>query len=120
MYNKAKDHAIKYLGADHVFTKKMEGILSDSAVKIKGVIERQNKRLSNKYSAPHSKQVANSGNISARSKNNSKDETELDQIIESANDISTMIKPAVGKHPRMNRSPPAQIKQGVSVKVKFP
>lgn len=40
MYNKAKDHAVKYLGADHVFTKKMEGILSDSAVKIKELIER--------------------------------------------------------------------------------
>ena len=40
MYNKAKDHAIKYLGADHVFTKKMEGVLNDSAIKIKGVIER--------------------------------------------------------------------------------
>lgn len=92
MYNKAKDHAIKYLGADHVFTKKMEGVLNDSAIKIKGVIERQNKRLSNKYSAPHSKQIASTGSMSARSKGASKDETELDQIIESTNDINSVVK----------------------------
>jgi len=42
------------LGEEHPFAQKMDKTLQDSAVKIKGVIERQNKRVTNKYANPAS------------------------------------------------------------------
>jgi hypothetical protein len=48
-YQKSRNHAVKYLGKEHPFSQKMETILTESSAKIKGVIERQNARLQNKY-----------------------------------------------------------------------
>jgi len=39
-YQKARDFAFKLLGEDHPFSNKMDLVLEESAVKIKGIIER--------------------------------------------------------------------------------
>ena len=48
-YQKARDFAFKLLGESHPFAEKMDRVLEESAVKIKGIIERQNKRLNTKF-----------------------------------------------------------------------
>lgn len=48
-YQKARDFAFKLLGETHNFSQKMDHVLEESAVKIKGIMERQNKRLNNKF-----------------------------------------------------------------------
>ena len=48
-YQKARDFAFKFLGAQHVFSVKMDRVLEESAMKIKGIVDRQNKRLMQKY-----------------------------------------------------------------------
>merc|ERR1711893_416550 len=47
-YQKSRDFAFKLLGEAHPFSVKMDRILEESAVKISGNIERQNKRVNNK------------------------------------------------------------------------
>ena len=47
-YQKARDFAFKLLGPAHPFAEKMDRVLEESAVKIKGIIDRQNKRVTNK------------------------------------------------------------------------
>lgn len=39
-YQKARDFAFKLLGEGHAFSIKMDRVLEESAVKIKGIIER--------------------------------------------------------------------------------
>lgn len=39
------------MGEAHPFTQKMEKVLQESTAKIKAIIEKQNKRLTNKYNA---------------------------------------------------------------------
>jgi hypothetical protein len=58
------------LGSDHVFSKKMESVLNDSTIKIKGIIERQNKRIGTKHLDMNSKTTPR------------QDTTELERIIE--------------------------------------
>ena len=53
-YQKARDFANKLLGPTHMFSVKMEKVLEESASKIKGIIDRQSKRLSQKYPTLHS------------------------------------------------------------------
>lgn len=53
-YQKARDFAFKFLGPAHVFSVKMDKVLEESAGKIRGIVERQSKRLSSKYANPHS------------------------------------------------------------------
>lgn len=45
-YQKARDFAMKMLGEAHPFSEKMDTVLEESAMKIKGILERQNKRVS--------------------------------------------------------------------------
>ena len=47
-YQKARDFSFKLLGEQHPFSMKMDRVLEESAVKIKGIIERQNKRMGTK------------------------------------------------------------------------
>lgn len=51
-YQKARDFAFKFLGSQHVFSVKMDRVLEESAMKIKGIVDRQNKRLMQKYGQP--------------------------------------------------------------------
>lgn len=51
-YQKAKDFSFKFLGPQNGFSIKMDKILQESALKIKGIIDRQNKRIVNKYTGP--------------------------------------------------------------------
>lgn len=44
-YQKARDFAFKMLGEAHPFSAKMDRVLEESAVKIKGILERQNMRV---------------------------------------------------------------------------
>ena len=39
-YQKARDFAFKFLGPQHVFSTKMDRVLEESAVKIKGIVDR--------------------------------------------------------------------------------
>ena len=48
-YQKARDFSFKFLGPEHVFSNKMDKVLEESAMKIKGIVDRQNKRLMQKY-----------------------------------------------------------------------
>ena len=48
-YQKARDFSFKLLGEGHAFSQKMDRVLEESAVKIKGIIERQNKRMNTKF-----------------------------------------------------------------------
>ena len=43
-YQKARDFAFKLLSPDHPFAIKMDRVLEESAMKIKGVVARQNER----------------------------------------------------------------------------
>lgn len=54
-YQKSYDYSKKYLGPGHSFTQKMEKVLHESTTKIKGIIEKQNKRLTMKYVAVEKK-----------------------------------------------------------------
>ena len=51
-YQKARDFSFKFLGPEHVFSIKMDKVLEESAMKIKGIVDRQNKRLMQKYGQP--------------------------------------------------------------------
>ena len=51
-YQKARDFAFKFLGPEHIFSKKMDRVLEESALKIKNIIERSNQRLGAKYGKP--------------------------------------------------------------------
>ena len=48
-YQKARDFSFKLLGESHPFSQKMDRVLEESAIKIKGIIERQNKRINTKF-----------------------------------------------------------------------
>ena len=47
-YQKSRDFAFKLLGGEHPFSQKMDRVLEESAVKIKGILERQSKRINTK------------------------------------------------------------------------
>lgn len=65
-YQKAFDYSKKHLGSAHPFTQKMEKVLQESTTKIKNVIEKQNKRLTSKYTVAEKKNPASSKLNSAR------------------------------------------------------
>ena len=54
------------MGGGHPFTQKMEKVLQESTTKIKGIIEKQNKRLTSKYAAPTSDKKPASNSTTAR------------------------------------------------------
>jgi hypothetical protein len=47
-YQKARDFAFKFLGPAHIFSIKMDKVLSESAAKIRGIVDRQTKRIGTK------------------------------------------------------------------------
>ena len=118
-YQKARDFAFKFLGPEHVFSQKMDRVLQDSATKIKGILERQNKRVMQKYGNPSSvsARAQNTGNTTHRSQMTSgghgvsDQDNDLSQLLESGlnldNGPGAVQKASVGKnYPRQNRSPP--------------
>ena len=83
----------------------MEVVLSESTNKIKGVIERQNHRLTNKYAPPNSKtQRTDRGPKTMMTQESQA--TDIQQFLASTNDL-TGSQQTVGRQPRSNRSPPA-------------
>ena len=95
-YQKARDFAFKFLGPAHIFSQKMDKVLDESARKIKGIVERQSKRLGAKYANPHiqsnkatvglAKHAHSKSTISATG---AEEATDLSQLLESGLSLET-------------------------------
>lgn len=69
-YQKARDFAVKLLGDSHPFSIKMDNVLEESAHKIKGIIERQNKRLGPKNTATRQQTMQRNASTAMMGENN--------------------------------------------------